>query len=891
MGLFSGKKKIYVSSTVYNLAGDQKERIQFLPSVVSTKVISNSNFDMGETIVAALKNGPGYRLRRFVLWAKVYGYMDSIEQVGSWISADTKLDVNVVMEHLPLDAGETASVHSTEIGRAEYSYWVDQWMSINHPDEMDADYVANFDEVANLITLRFPGGKVYSFTPVGLNLQSIYLYANYVRVREGTPQVEQKGDVFFVSSPTDFPDVSSYAENYFVGSNRTVDLTDTTTTVVTYSDDRPGTTSTESTEHSDTFRETTGRYEITEYKGLNEAGDATTSLRTVQNLFTRGAVHEDTETTVLETTLTDGTVQTTTTTTVIQSLVPEYSYRTDTQVIIDKRYSPMNVFIYERNTGVYELDQLFWSDFYSTGYFPFIPIRQDERFLSEKFHPDIYDQNFKALKKALDYKYDDLLDKIKDNDDIGDVDHCYAVFGVALNAQDNSAKKYIYKFFETIYSEGNPLYQLETFREDWALADFSQRAWRDWRDAQADINSPLYGEPEPTRIPYPTLPKKTLWLYSTKLSYDMELGWSGITLVTHEGRYKPDAQNGTVWIEEGSATTLSQLVHTGGSTKEETVTLEGTLITYQETATTYKQFIITGLFHNNIIYKSKGIWTSASSALRDPEESGFIVPLHEGVFRALSLKDATQASTACCYLIFNSYEEVKQKWYQTGVFKIIVVIVIIIVSIYFPPAAGAGAGILGTAAAVGAALGFTGAMAILVGTVANLIAGMLLAQIIMRASVALFGEKWGQIIGTIASVIALNVGTSMATGGGMATSFSELARADNLLKLTVAAGNGYAGYLNAETQEILNETQDFLNEYADASGKIAEQWKDLLGFGINLLDPMELIDVSSPLETFIPENTNTFLSRTLMTGSEIADMTNGMITNFASLTITTNLII
>ena len=68
---------------------------------------------------------------------------------------------------------------------------------------------------------------------------------------------------------------------------------------------------------------------------------------------------------------------------------------------------------------------------------------------------------------------------------------------------------------------------------------------------------------------------------------------------------------------------------------------------------------------------------SAKEALEDVEESGFIIPLHEGVYRAMGLKDSTQMATACSFMVFNCYQVVKKKWYQTGIFKIILVVILI----------------------------------------------------------------------------------------------------------------------------------------------------------------------------------------------------------------------
>ena len=42
MGAFSRKKKIYVSSSTYNLAGDIKDRIRYLPTIIAGHMIDGS---------------------------------------------------------------------------------------------------------------------------------------------------------------------------------------------------------------------------------------------------------------------------------------------------------------------------------------------------------------------------------------------------------------------------------------------------------------------------------------------------------------------------------------------------------------------------------------------------------------------------------------------------------------------------------------------------------------------------------------------------------------------------------------------------------------------------------------------------------------------------------
>ncbi len=144
------------------------------------------------------------------------------------------------------------------------------------------------------------------------------------------------------------------------------------------------------------------------------------------------------------------------------------------------------------------------------------------------------------------------------------------------------------------------------------------------------------------------------------------------------------------------------------------------LLYWQETAETWHCLAITGLTHVNNIYEDKSIYTDAFTALGDADESGFIIPIHEAVFRAMPMVQATQMSTACCYLVVNSYVVVKQAWYQTAFFQILLIVVVIVISIFtFGAGSILGAGVLGTDAAIGATIGLTGTAALVAGAIVN----------------------------------------------------------------------------------------------------------------------------------------------------------------------------
>lgn len=888
MGLFSGKKKIYVSSVTYNLAGDEKDQIRYIPTTVLSQIIANTNFDLADTLRSALLNGPGMRMRTFGKWSRDSGYSDHLQLQNGQIMGAANIDTEALAGEIPHATGERVNIDSAEVGGADYAYWAEQWMAENHPSEMDGDFELDFSEEINTIYIRFTDGSTYSFQPVDFDPLAQYLYCSYILT--SSPAVEDPvwDPVVVVDDSSEFPPTTDWDLDSNDSTPGSMTVNTTVTTVVSYSDDRPDETSETVTPSTATYTEQTVQWSKTTYEGTSASADESVTTKQYQKNMRGPKVVTSTSSSSTDEDIGGGVIKTTTVTTAVESLEDEFSYQTGIQTIITKKWSARKTLIYKYQSGNAVLDAMFGTDSDSGVFFPFIPIRQGERFISETFYPETYERNLKAYPKALgkQSKYPDMITKLKENSDLSDVDHGFIVFGVSLNTKQKSCLRYVYKYFQSILASGNGGTGYDAWKAAWNLADVRMRAWVSWKEAQADSSNPLFGTPEPEKGVYPAAPTTRMRVYSSKFNYNMTVSWNTMVELVGTGLGKADAKVGDIWWTQGADEAFNEIVYSGGVAGVSPSTRSSATLTWQDSATSYRSITTTGLHHTNIVYKGKGVDTSIGSALKDADVSAFIVPLHEGVFRAMSLVDATQMSQGNAFLVLNSYEVVKQKWYQTGWFKVVIAIVIIVVSVFFPPAgAVAGAGILGPAAGIGAALGFSGTWAIVVGAIANAVAAMVLTSIIQYGATALFGEKIGAIVGAIAGVVAVSVGTAYMNGGSIATGFANLTSAENVLKLTNAVGGGIAEYIGADTQEIINDTQKIMEEYNARSKEINDLWQENLGYGEILFDPMQLTNVIN----YSPESPDTFLNRTLLTGSDIADFTNNLLSNFTSITLSTEL--
>lgn len=527
-------------------------------------------------------------------------------------------------------------------------------------------------------------------------------------------------------------------------------------------------------------------------------------------------------------------------------------------------------------------------------FLPYIPIRIKNEFLSPTWHADHYETIKKAYKKATrGSKIDKLIEKIADNEDLEDIDFCYMVYGVSLNCLDNSARKYLFKFFDFLrtaeivgeaefqgWSGNLTTYQTVYHTQRLAIDDF-----RESGGTGGSSSDPMFTQETPTAPPIPVNRIRIRTFGTLETNFHMMIEWNAITKTSGTGLKEPGRKKGEVWW--GGTTVIDSdegaLYFTDGVAEylKENKQIE---LNWQKSDDEWETLTIKGLLHKNLIYDSKSVDIAAWDALEDTEESGFIVPIHYETLRSMSLIDSTQMMTAGTYLVFNSYKVVKQKWYQTGIFKIFVFIVIIVIT---TATMGAGGGLLGAAASIGAALGFSGFMAVLIGAIANAIAGMILMQILTVAGTAVFGEKLGMLIATIASVIAMSVGSSLMAGQSLATAWGNMMNAQNIISLTSSVGEGISGYINASTMEIQGRTQDLVEDYEKRSAELKQQYLEEFGYGRFVFDP-NLLTNNNPYG--LVEMAETFLDRTLMTGMDIAEMTNGMLSDFASLTLDTSTI-
>lgn len=844
MGLFGGSSQTFVSSVVYNLAGDVNKRSNYLNSTVVSGLIGSSGQSISDTIRNAYLHGPGMQLRSFSKWAAgSSGYNDVVGVVTSQLITGDSLDSSVLAQQIPAPAGFSVTVQSSDLGIADITWWAEQWILHFKPQLIETNWHADY--LMGQCYITYADRSVDVFVPVGFDPNGRYIFAAYNLTTGKAAGAVVLGTTVNLDATTPFPSTVDWT---------VVSNTMTPVTVVLANGSVQGI-------------NTVTVFEKTTYLGIDPANPTRThSLRQiatqVQSVAAVGGVPKTTR-----------------------------QYRIDTQDVTNATQSNLNIFIYPFGSGNAVLDAMFAAPLDMGAFFPYIPIRVDDKFIGTGYQPEVYAMAKKGYKRATSGDFDDLISKVADNASLGDIDYAYVVFGVSLNVAEIASKKYIFAFFQAMMeSQSFSLHAYTKFKTQWAAAAASQEAYGAWLVANGGLNT--NGASAPKILGFPVLPSQAIGISTSKpsnMNYEIQVSWNGIESSFGAGMKSPDHGVGDIWFVVNGADTFTQNLYvtrdSGTSVFSDSFQVSNVTLYYQKDDNNWSALTLYGLLHKNLIYNGKAVETSVIDALNDTGESGFIIPLHEQIFRDMSLTDATQMSTACVYLVFNCYQIVKQKWYQTFIFQIIVIIIIIIITIV-TWGTGTGPSIAGYAA-IGTALGFEGLAAVLIGLAVSMVAAMVLSKILGLLANVIFGDKVGAIVGAIATVVVMVVGGNLVNGGDWTTAVSSLTEPKNLIQLTTAVGKGVAQYEQLEVIDLVKQTQDELDQYNGSMQTISDLYAKNIGSDGGIIDPLGLTDSanSNPQGVFVAEPPDTFLNRTLMTGSDIAELTTTLITEFTSLTL------
>jgi hypothetical protein len=912
------KKKIFVSSETYNLAGPENKRDNVLKNTLLATILAENRPWLGETITNSYLKGQGVKLRNFSNWATRSGFTANvIKQTGGTLSLPQTIPNHVVQGVLNPADPEKVSISFQTREIADETYWVMQYLLENRPKDLDGNWVSTYDEVANLVTIHFLGGdpipevddgelifpeqdedddtpipepeiiETVSFTPADYVVGADYLYVVYSVARKH-PDGELLEDAEVIVGSGSFPSVSGYDHIGTTTQEKNFTLETKTVVETSYTDGTPTEIDTTTSTTSATRIASEAIYEKKVYQGsYTEADDDglyNYSLWNQTKLYVDFKI-ETTSTTSSEThPIAGGHFKTITTTVYTDTLVANNSYKQSQQDVNINGWSPARMYIYRLGSGNSELDAYIGSTQSVGEFFPHIPLRVWKKNVSDSYYETIYTEGNKALKRSIDSSMQKMHKLINSSESEGDIDHAFINYAVPINVKNDSGKKYIYLFFKQFLAGQNPTqYQQweNTYNEETEIG----KTWAKWSSAQKDNTDPLFGTPEPPRPAIPAAPSGSFSLKSghSDIDFDITISWSSIKEEIFVGKFKSDAKRNQLWIQQGQ------------TIFDTNIPVE---IVWQHDYEKYRKITLTGLNYNNYVYGGRSVSYTGHSEVKNGSESKFQFPLHNQIIREMGLVDFTQMSTACTFIIFNSYQivKVKKKWYQSSIFKVVLVIVIVVETVFFPPAGGALGATSGVGGAVGStavAAGASAAVGVAIAAAVNMVVAIVVTSILSKVATKAFGEKWGGIIGTIASIFVMQglnsqFGSSGAgASNGWADAYRELMKPNNLMKVAQAIGEGMQAGVAAKLQKYHDETQAIIADYEAESERIAQLFMENIGDGSSV----DIVKIQQMVAAFDyrKEWPNEFLQRTLLVGSDVVELAQSMVDDFATITTTLEL--
>lgn len=883
MGLFSSKTIISVSSSLYNLAGEEEGRENYLKANLFSAHLKDDGSYLGETLVGNYLSGPGIKQRQFFSWAVRNDY---VGLPALSVSNTSEIDPAIVAPFIsvpPSPSGLVTEVFDASLSDGDYSYFAEQYVLANFPELYDTEWASEYNYDDHTITIQYEDGSTEIIPGGAYSSDKRFIVGYYFQY---VPQ--NTGPVVYGTLHTDVDDFSSlpddtdYVQDFQTNTTtETFSMNKRTTETVTYSNSSNEDVTVTDEPFSDSFLGNTIVKTKSEFSGVEEGSSERSRTDYFYNIHERRQIKVNTTTTVT-TQEVNGVTETTTTVVELDYLDPVWDYQINTQeTVFDTVYGGNQIYIYELGTGNATLDALESEAAVGTEpeFYPFIPVRINNKSITHETYENngLYDEAEAAYKKASNRaSFSELIESVEDNEDLNQIDYAYVDFGVVLNTSSNSGKKYIHEFLKGLIPYQNTTPQeMDDFKANVVSYNAAVAAYQSWHSRNQGQDAS--GEEPPPR-PSISVPKTTtlrlLTDDSLTQSYDIRLSWSNIQEEIITGEHETSVAVGDTRLEKG--TSISWGGYLFGSN-----TLHTIHVYRQLTATTYSKITAYGLLHRNYIYGGKNVLTNTSTALDDDEDSSFLVPMHQPTIKSMSLVDTTQIATENTYLVINSYTITKQEWYQRGIFKLILFIVIIVVSVLINPGALAGAtGLLGTNLAVGTAIGLSGTAAIIAGAAINAIVGLVVAQIITAGATKLFGAKLGAIIGAIVSFAI-----GFATTGGFAN--FTFGSAESILKLSNVLANAYTGWTAANITEINEQMAENQTAYENKLDEINDLLKELGGTNDLSFNPLQLTDVTigndRSVSGYLPEGLDEFIQRTTMVGSDIVEITLSMINDYPDL--------
>jgi hypothetical protein len=342
-----------------------------------------------------------------------------------------------------------------------------------------------------------------------------------------------------------------------------------------------------------------------------------------------------------------------------------------------------NYWFYQMGSDIHSiLEQPSAAGYTNNEMFPVVPIRYNNTDLTDEAHQetDLYKTSRKLLRK-VGVDIQDLTDALNaEGSDISKIDHAYVMWGVNLQDPGDACIKYLIAFFDHLHDTA-----LMT-QSDMTSILVSDSEYRDniyrFNDlvapgGQTVVEEVEYGLDGTSETPYTvTVTRPTLGMSLEEHGLNTGITYQYISSTIKTGSI---GAVGTVTMDIGLPVDTTRAFPYTSRTEN-----HDTLILREQIATgAYKEVQVAGLRHYNRIYGDKTVYTRLYDVNTDPTNENFIIPLHYGVCKELSMRERIDLYMETMHLIVQSVEFTEVKWYQKSVFKIFASIVAVVIGFVF----------------------------------------------------------------------------------------------------------------------------------------------------------------------------------------------------------------
>lgn len=440
--------------------------------------------------------------------------------------------------------------------------------------------------------------------------------------------------------------------------------------------------------------------------------------------------------------------------------------------------------MYRRGTGTYPtLDTLFDANPVVGGeFFPFIYFRYGK--VSESAAPtsESYKDNAKMV-KYLGMDYAQVADGVNANPDIADVEQAMMMFAVPANTTNEVEQKYLFQFFNNLFLAQGTSDRYQT-------------------EAQADVAASfIFGSDfHPPSI------------VIQDARFKMSLSNQGIYKIRKPGTVAPVKQYASGM---STFTVTTPFIHRNPDTEEETTYYKTTPVTYH----TYQYQVTEGTYEEIQVVELQTRFhiLGEYSTIGDDDDKILLIPLDHSITEIYSIPDREELYSRALHFVFNSVTVIKLRWYQTGIFAVILQIVAIVITFYTMGADG------GSAITAAMALG-NYALA------AELIFTMVLRFILTKVAFTLFVKAVGAKTALVLAIVAVVAGLgSIIENGGL----QGAPWAQELLSAATGLSNAASAQVQVDLDDLTKDLSEF-QKYVEKQFKLLDSAQELLEHGVSL---------------------------------------------------------